>query len=79
MLGQDFVKQSSLSQHRSMRGNAHTHAGEIYEQMRNAKLAKNHYVQALKINERDSWVWTKVAMIEFYHFRNYRSAKKCFE
>lgn len=79
VLGQDFVKQSALSQHRSMRGNAHTYAGEIYEQLRNFKLAKNHYVQALKINERDSWVWTKVAMIEYYHFRNLKSAKKCFE
>lgn len=62
-----------------MRKNAHTHAGEIYEALAEPKLARDHYTQALKINERDSYVWTKVAVIELDCFRNLKVAKQCFE
>ena len=79
VLSQDFIKNSHLEQHVIMRQNAHKNAGEIYEVIGNFKLSKNHYTQALKIKESDSWVWNKIGMIEYQRYGNLEVAKKCFE
>ena len=73
------LKFSQLEQHIVMRQNAHKNVGEIYENLKNFKLAKNHYTSALKIKENDSWVWNKIGMIEYEKYGNLETAKQCFE
>lgn len=62
-----------------MRQNAHKNAGEIYEDLGRFQLAKDHYTQALKIRENDSWVWTKIGMIEYLKYGHLQVAMECFE
>ena len=79
VLGQDFIKNSHLEQHVHMRQNAHKNAGEIYEELGRFQLAKDHYIKALKIRENDSWVWTKIGMIEYLKYGHLQVAQECFE
>jgi hypothetical protein len=58
-----------------MKQNAHKNSGEIYELIANYKLAKDHYTQALKINQTDSWVWNKIGLIEYQVYGNLDIAK----
>ena len=79
VLSQDFIKNSYLEQHVLIKLKARKNVGEIYECIGNYSLSKNHYTEALKIKETDSWVWNKVGNIEYEHFGNLEVARKCFE
>lgn len=61
-----------------MRYNAHKNSGEVYEQIENYPLAKYHYTQALKIQQKDSFIWTRLGQIEFERFHDLRMAQDCF-
>ena len=61
-----------------MRFNAHKNCGEVYEKTQNFPLAKYHYTQALKIQQKDSFVWTRLGYIEFEQFEDLKMAQACF-
>ena len=60
VLDDEFVKVGQIDKHIFMRYNAHKNSGEVYEQIENYPLAKYHYTQALKIQQKDSFIWTRL-------------------
>ena len=69
----ELHQKSHLEQLILIQQNAHKHVLEINE------LANNHYTNALKIKQTDSWVWNKIGMIEYQQFANLDMARQCFE
>lgn len=74
-----------MGKHQYMMFNALKNSGEIYERKGDYKLAKQSYTQALKqlykINEKgkDTFIWTRLGLIEHAIFKDLNLAKQCFE
>ena len=62
-----------------MRFNALKNAGELYERVGDYKQAKIHYTQALKIQQKDPYIWMRLGLIEYEVYKDLQIAKKCFE
>ncbi|CDW73908.1 UNKNOWN [Stylonychia lemnae] len=66
IIGQEFLKDSKIDKHVYMRFNAFKNIGEIYE-------------RAIKIKEKDPFIWTRLGFLEYETFKNFNLAKSCFE
>eukprot|EP00347_Sterkiella_histriomuscorum_P021367 403334229 len=75
----DFLKESKIDKHVFMKFNAFKNIGEIQERIGQYFQAKNYYTQAIKIKEKDSFIWTRLGFMEYEHFKNFTLAKECFE
>jgi tetratricopeptide (TPR) repeat protein len=62
-----------------MRFNALKNSAEIYEKLGDYERAKSNYTQALKIREKDAFIWTRLGFMHYEVFRDLEMAKKCFE
>lgn len=79
VLEDTFLKDAKIDKHVFMRFNAHKNCGEVYEKIEKFPLAKYHYTQALKIQQRDSFIWTRLGYIEFERFKDLKMAQACFD
>ena len=62
-----------------MRFNAHKNCGETLEALGRHTEAKEQYTKALKIQEKDSFVWTRLGFLEYEYLNDLNLAKSCFE
>ena len=62
-----------------IRFNAYKSLGELYERVGEFKAAKLNYTQALKIKEKDPFIWTRLGFLEYEVFSDLSLAKQCLE
>ena len=62
-----------------MRFNAHKNAGEVLERLCRYSDAKEQYTKALKIQQKDSFIWTRLGFLEYEQFLDLKLAKQCFD
>ena len=95
VLEDEFLKDAKIDKHVFMRFNAHKNCGEVYEKTENYPLAKYHYTQvslnllnssifftafqALKIQQKDSFIWKRLGYIEYERFNDLKLAQACFD
>jgi tetratricopeptide (TPR) repeat protein len=48
-----------------MKFNAHKNLGEVLERINMFMDAKSHYTKALRISEKDSFIWTRLGFLEY--------------
>jgi len=62
-----------------MKFNAHKNLGEVLERINMFMDAKSHYTRALKISDKDSFIWSRLGFLEYEKLHNLDLARQCFE